>query len=231
MSRSIPLRAGAVGVILALLLPSAVLATPVGTLDVDQGAEDGMTLDTYQGPIGQVFTAGLSGDLTTVSLYVDKTGSLMVDPLVVEIHDMDSGSTLMATTSIAAGDISGDGPGWVDAVFSTPAAITAGHDYEIVIPVVGDQSLGYEVYATDGAPSGFAEATLGPEPFFGTIAFRTYVTATPTPTPTPSVTIPPTSTVSPAAPSAPGSGTTMLLIAILALTTTVVAVGTRRRRA
>ena len=86
--------------------------------------------------LGQSFTAGLSGSLTSVELYLVDVAPSGSDPgLTVELKsassDLPTGSVL-ATATIPGSDVPSS-PGLVTVTFSSPATLTAGQQYAILV--------------------------------------------------------------------------------------------------
>ncbi len=113
--------------------PAAVAqAAPTGTLDQQQTQFRWVLLRTHEDidyAAAQTFTAGPSGLLDQVDLRLRS----MEGPATVEIHAVDSsgapGSTVLASTTVAPVDAET----WVEAAFSSPATVTAGTKYAIVV--------------------------------------------------------------------------------------------------
>jgi hypothetical protein len=87
----------------------------------------------------QVFTAGISGDLEQVKLWLSKYGS--PDTLVVELQAVTSdkpNGNVLASTTIAPASVGGYPGSEVTATFGTPYNITDGTKYAIVIYQQGD---------------------------------------------------------------------------------------------
>jgi len=139
-----------VGVMVVL---GALPAAAQGALVLDQSQEDvtvGFTVgdpepsdDFPRFTIAQTFTAGLSGPLRKVELYLSKLNIVVGDPppplpITVEIRTVDGvtgnpTTTVLATATIPASAIpTAQEPGWVPAVFGLPAPVVAGTQYAIV---------------------------------------------------------------------------------------------------
>lgn len=167
-----------------LLAPGASAA---GTLDQSQTS----TTDRAVFPeltVLQTFTAGLTGALDHVDLHL---GSRDLDPvddgLVVSIH-ASSGTALSATplasATLPASSVPLTAPDWVAVPFSSPAAVTAGSTYAIVVAQAFPRdtwTLSSDV--GDPYPRGSAgilvSVDLGTVELSdsGDLAFRTFVTA------------------------------------------------------
>jgi hypothetical protein len=84
----------------------------------------------------QVFTAGLTGTLDQVELYLSRTADTTA-PITVEIRDASGsfiGTNVLASTTIAATSVPVGVPNaaFVAATFGAPAIVTAGTQYAIV---------------------------------------------------------------------------------------------------
>jgi hypothetical protein len=181
-----------------LLAPGAALA---GTLDQEQtdGSGPGTVASaSFPQSLAQSFTAGASGGLDQVDLYLgwDVTPTA---PLTVEIRDMSAGvpDMVLASESVPASSVDGT-LAFVPIIFGTPASVVAGTQYAIVAytasteyyiwpegagvdPYVGGQAF-YD--QTSIPPSTWRPDTAGDD-----LAFRTYV-APPTTEPPPTATPP-----------------------------------------
>lgn len=163
------------------------------TAVAEENEDQSQTLDSARWNVrdgrylGQTFQAGQTGDLTKVTLLLRKRGN-PPNPITVEIRDCTAGdlpgSTVYASASLNPGDI-GTAYAEYDFVFATPASVTAGVKYSIVISTSdGDNSNCYQVrhqnsdaYAngrrclsTDAGSSWTGQAN--------DLCFRTYVTST-----------------------------------------------------
>lgn len=200
---------------LALTLPSAVLA--LGTLDQEQAVADGpMLIDSN--PIDQIdqeFTAGLTGTLDTVSLFLGRPDTLDVT-FEVDIRDAVSDALLASGVAPAADVPATQGGGWVDVIDwgGTPATVTAGTKYVIRVQWLDSGNGDYSWWGSDGDTYAAGDTLVDSVIQQGMdMAFRTYVTGQVTARP--SVTVPPTSTLAPAAAPADAGGSTLALFAVL----------------
>ena len=191
------LRRGALGTLVVAcaacaLTPGIALA---GTLDQQQPGNNG----TYNGidssvSFAQSFTAGVSGGLDQVDLYLSAPPT-PASPLNVEIRDFyvgAPGGIVLASHSLPASSFSA---GFVSVKFATPAPVVAGTQYAIVAYTSSPGSNPYLWFETTTNPyaggnkfAGTSPPSLGTwTPFAGTdFAFKTYVV--------PPVTTPATST-------------------------------------
>jgi hypothetical protein len=132
-------------------------------------------------PAGQTFTAGVTGQLTTVSLY-----SAYVEPLVVGSNGAipNSGGAVTVNIYATAGGLptggslasalnGGTGPGWFDFTLSAPVPVTSGTMYAIVFTVTSGSAYYAGAYSRGTALtfSGSAWSKDTGNDF----AFRTYV--------------------------------------------------------
>jgi Ca2+-binding RTX toxin-like protein len=113
-------------------LPAAAQAAPV----LDQSQEDisgaAFAIGQLNGPqsLAQTFTAGLSGTLDEVDLYLQPAGG--TDAITVEIRTVSANvptNVVLATATIPAARVTG---GFVTVAFAAPAAVHAGTAYAIV---------------------------------------------------------------------------------------------------
>jgi hypothetical protein len=163
--------------------PAGALA---GTLDQQQTVFDvgTGTIDSGETP-AQTFTAGLTGGIDQVDLYIDSHGG-PTTPVTIEIRDTsggDPGATVLATQSVPAAAITAAGS-WVTVNFTTPAPVTAGTQYAVLaydpaLSMSQFYELGYAgdvyaggrfTYASSSPPAGpWAAGTTAD------LAFKTYV--------------------------------------------------------
>jgi hypothetical protein len=143
-------------------------------------------------PLAQTFTAGKSGLLTEVDLWMTGDGTTS---FAVKIEGTTSGGApndadVLATATATPASTAG----WVKFIFSTPPSITSATVYAIVF------STGriFAVCAADSYAGALAWADDGSWSSGGEMAFQTFVAAaaatptpcaTPTPTPTPTPTL------------------------------------------
>lgn len=178
-------------VLLLVVVGSVVLgmAAPAFAADVlDQqqtGIGGGGTQISGPGSLGrslaQTFTAGLTGPLDRVDLYL-ASGATTTGPLTVEITDVTSagapGTTVLASTSVPAASVTGTG-GWVAVPFSSPATVQAGTQYAIVAQATGTDIYGWWRGPGDVYSGGQAFSSSGPVltwvPDSFDLAFKTYV--------------------------------------------------------
>lgn len=166
---------------LALLAPGTARA---GAPDQQQtSTAGGATLINSNVALAQTFTAGISGNLDQVDLFLS-TG--ISQPLTVQIETVTMtgapSGTVLASESVPAASVPDGGPGaWVSIPISPPAAVTATTQYAIVTPTVPPAEL-YNWWrsASDVYAGGTAfDNTLGfgwsARPF--DLAFQTYVAA------------------------------------------------------
>jgi DNA-binding beta-propeller fold protein YncE len=128
-------------VVLCVLVEPGV-ARASGTLDrqLDQSQTDTSGGGSFiagpdnalQGSLAQTFTAGVTGGLDRVGLYLDNGSA--TGPLTVEIRNTSGGapgSTVLASASVPAASVTPSG-GWVGVDFPSPAPVTSGTQYAIV---------------------------------------------------------------------------------------------------
>lgn len=180
------------------LIPGAVSAA--GRLDQQQTAHGGSSDFVNVGnSVAQTFTAGLTGALDQVDLMLSDNGGTA--PVTVEIRNVTgtgtAGTTVLATTSVAAAAVPDDGLSpvtFVSAPFTTPASVVAGTAYSIVVyseASTGTSINGYtwatnaESYAggqafhsdsTPPAANSWRPSSCGIQNDSCDTAFKTYVT-------------------------------------------------------
>ena len=173
--------------VLVLLAPGAASA---GTLDQQQTDGSGMAVSvTSTHSAGQTFTAGLSGKLDQVDLWLSKQTNPN-NVLNVEIRDVAGtannsppGTAVLASASVAASVVPTSGA-FVPIAFSVPASVAAGTRYAIVTwtAAVGGNYVWYLSTAHETYTGGVAEDTSSSPPttpwsaFLSDFAFKTYVT-------------------------------------------------------
>ena len=125
---------------------------------------------------GQTFTAGMSGDLSKVSLYIDNTADISVTMQIQGVTGgMPNGTVLASTTanftSYAAGH-------WVDFTFSSPASVTSGTQYALVFDPFN--SLGTNTdYPGGQAVAHYSNGWVAASNVAPDFVFKTYVTEVP----------------------------------------------------
>jgi hypothetical protein len=164
------------------LAPAAALAGTLDQQQTDFSVGTG-TIDSSE-TSAQTFTAGLSGGIDQVDLYLETSGS-PTTPLNVEIRDVSGGApvtTVLAGQSIPVSSVPAAGS-WVTVNFATSAPVTAGGQYAIVAyssPVSVTQHYFWGYGGNSYAGGGFAYTNTSPPsgPWTSTttdLAFKTYV--------------------------------------------------------
>jgi hypothetical protein len=162
------------------LAPSVALA---GTLDQQQ--TDGPAYsDIYSSAsLAQSFTAGVSGGVDQVDLYLSSPGAPTA-PLSVEIRDVYAGAPgviVLASHSVPA---SGFPAAFMSIKFATPAPVVAGTQYAIVAYSSTGISNPYLWFVSTANPYAGGQKFAGPSPPSlgswsgyptGDLAFKTYV--------------------------------------------------------
>jgi low density lipoprotein receptor-related protein 5/6 len=139
--------------------------------------------------LAQTFTAGVTGRLDRVDLYLRNDFSETA-PLTVEIRDTSGGapgSTVLASASLAAARVPSGG-GWVKVGFASPALVAGGVQYAIVAYTgdIGTQDdYGWDFSASDPYGGGALWASsatppttwapVGSNPSPDDLAFKAYV--------------------------------------------------------
>lgn len=163
------------GLVTAALLvgPFAGSTLAIGTLDQSQTTLEGSLFSHW---LGQTFTAGRSGALDTVSLYPTTD----ISGLTIEIRTASGG--LPTATTLASQVIPASATNtWVDIAFTSPATVTAGTTYAIVLNANPDGATvlqGFGHYAAGDAVWSFDDVTWTVPTATADLVFRTYVTAT-----------------------------------------------------
>ena len=177
----------------AMLVPQA----GAGTLDQSQPVISNVgVFVSNQFHVAQTFTAGIGGRLDQVDVAVSRAGA-STQPLKVEIRAVTGGAPsnapALSSATVAAASIPlSSSPGFVSVPFASPAPVTAGTQYAIVVStascgfancyVWGAGPVGSSYAAGAGFGSGDSGATWTPLNAFGSMdmAFKTYVARVPT---------------------------------------------------
>lgn len=136
--------------------------------------------------LAQTFTAGLSGPLDRIKLYLgEPVASLDEHDVTVEITDTvggSPGSTVLASALVEPSQMSEHEGSWVEVKFSSPPTVIAGTRYAIVVYAAGKDEYGWwaappeTTYGGGGVYwSGSPPASWGRESFFSATGFETYV--------------------------------------------------------
>jgi hypothetical protein len=227
-------------VALSVVMASSAVAAPTPVLDQEQTGHD-IRAWSDEMTIAQTLTAGLSGELSTISLFIDSTRDY--DPVklgicTVSSNEPDCSGGDLATSPLPSGYLALadfalsteiELPSWVDFTFANPPTVAAGAKYAIVLrPSYGViRFAGSDAYAGGrayfGSTAGWEDLS-GYYSDHGDMAFRTYVQAsTPTDPPTQAAqtvaaaTLAPTSTVGSSSGSAPLSSLPLALGSVAAL--------------
>jgi hypothetical protein len=179
-------------VLMGVLVALAAVPAQAQTLDQHQDSAGTCAALSAQQSDAQFFTAGFSGDLTRVELFLRRNAAEVVAPLTVEIRDVGGigpGTTIFASATVPAADVPLTGA-FVAVDFAAPAAVAAGTQYAIVVYTAAPQlATGGPPYLFCGAggdlyPAGAAWANNSSPPdaslWFSLpddfdFAFRTYV--------------------------------------------------------
>jgi hypothetical protein len=172
---------------LVLLVSVGVVAPGVagaGTLDQQHtGSVVGRAPIFGEASQAQTFTAGLSGHLDQVDLFLDDNSGppATVGPLTVEIRNAVGdapGSTVLAARTLQVTDVPTT-PAFVPVVFAAPAGVSAGTQYAIVAHTGDAYSWGItptpypggrSCVASSSPPTTAWECTVS-----GDVVFKTYV--------------------------------------------------------
>jgi len=186
------------GLVLAVIAAGALTlsASPASADTLDQQQTATSTNGYIMGPTSggpsssaETFTAGLSGGLDQVDLFLNCFGCGNTVGVTVEIRDTSGGipgTNVLATGSIPAANVGATGA-FFPVTFSAPAGVQAGTQYAIVAYAGG--SDGYRWFGASGTPysggHGFSSGHSPPTTWLTspvTFAFRTYVNLTAGPT-------------------------------------------------
>ena len=178
---------------MATLVPHA----GAGTLDQSQPVISNVAVFvSNQFHPAQTFTAGIGGRLDQVDIAVSRAGA-STQPLQVEIRAVTGGApsnaAALSSATVAAASIPlSSNPGFVSVPFASPAQVTAGTQYAIVVSsaacgfvncyVWGAGPSGSSYAAGSGFQSPDSGATWPPLNAFGSmdLTFKTYVASVPT---------------------------------------------------
>lgn len=115
---------------------SAAPAAAAGPLDqASTGEPDECIWIGESVPLAQTFTAGVTGDLDRVTVWLGRTASSPVMPVDIEIRDVVAGepvATVLASTSVAGTSVPVDDTGPV-AVDLPPVPVVAGTQYALIV--------------------------------------------------------------------------------------------------
>jgi hypothetical protein len=197
MRKSFVSRVSLAASLFAAFLLATTASAFAGTLDqqqTEQNANGGLYVG--QDP-AQTFTAGITGGLDQADLLLCCKFGTPVEPLTVEIRNTsggEPGASVLASASIPMSALGSD-PAFVPATFATPAAVTAGIQYALVVYTAhpDNDCCGWN-YQTGDLYSGgtqFLSHTFPAQPPWdqsadNDYAFKTYVT------PPPPAAVPPT---------------------------------------
>jgi hypothetical protein len=172
---------GAIATLALLVAPATASAS--GTLDQRQEGTKGGT-DSFGATIAQTFTAGLTGKLSEVELFVSGPGSLEVQIRNVQATG-EPGTEVLASQTLAASSSAE----WNRTVFSSPAQVASETQYAIVVygspgtNMFGWNGEGSNPYARGAGWSNSVGPPVGTwvsAPFELDYAFKTYVQQLPT---------------------------------------------------
>jgi hypothetical protein len=115
-----------------LIVPSA---SATGTIDQSQTTTSGLSVTTAASQwTAQTFTAGITGNLDQVDLFLFRVGS--AGDLTVQIQTVSGGvpsGNVLASTTLAEANVSASSYSWISVPLSPPAPVTAGTQYAIVL--------------------------------------------------------------------------------------------------
>jgi hypothetical protein len=169
------------GLLLLGLMPGATLAIAPPSY-LDQSTSPNLS-DFVSSPntVAQTFTAGGSGPLSEVDLYMGgaATVSVTLEGVTTSSPPKPDDSNVLATSDSITFNHTG-AAGWVPFSFSTPPSVTSGHVYAIVIDLpttspVNSVFASTDPYAGGGAWRQSSGWTTG---FYPNLAFQTYLEET-----------------------------------------------------
>jgi hypothetical protein len=133
---------------------------------------------TAQETLAQTFTAGATGPLNAVSLYLGGIdGSAVPATLAVAVVNTDGAGAPNLGSVLASGNLTTGGtslassatPGWFTLVFSTPPTVTSGHKYAIVLaPATWNQAAAWMRWGIDSSQAGAYTDYAGGEAYAAT---------------------------------------------------------------
>ena len=141
---------------------------------LDQASESlthSIALAPASSSAAQTFTAGVSGVLETVELWLDKPGSVYTDIANVRIESVEDGMPT-GTTLAVADPVTLPRNGWIAFAFPSPASVVAGRQYAITLVA---PTPAWAISDADTYPGGQAVMNGLPRPAEDW-GFRTYVT-------------------------------------------------------
>ena len=215
------------GLLLVALLPGAVSAAISGSPDQsnDPASPRPPTIGT-PGQIAQTFTAGMTGSLTGVQLFLTGFGTI-----TASIEPTSGG--LPTGAAIASDTESWNGIGWVDFPFAVPVPVSSGTKYAIVFNTGNNGAI---EGSADTYSSGQALIVNGtwmsiqdyaPSSLLFDFAFKTYVDV---PVVAPPQTAPPTNTDSSPSSNETGSLAWLLPAGLIGLVGGAIVLVVRRQR-
>lgn len=181
-----------IGLVAALLATSnpAGAAAALDQQQVDAGgapAGAGTAGNNFDFTAAQTFTAGVSGRLTKVELFLERLDAT-TGALTVELRTVDGGgaptATVLASSALPAASVSESAGAFVPVSFSVPASVVAGIKYAVVAQTT--TGTFYFVATSSGdkyaGGAGFIMSTENPGNWVGfgaDLAFKTYVDSAP----------------------------------------------------
>jgi uncharacterized repeat protein (TIGR02543 family) len=170
----------ALGVTLAFALAAPAIAT--ATLDQSQTSYTSNFNVSGFSKVAQTFTAGITGNLTEVDLYIGaRSGGVGGGTLTTEIQGVASelpNGTVLATADFNLPNILSSY--WANITFASPASVTSGTQYAIVCTWSGTTDLDF-FYANPGpysAGKNFIDFGSGWQYLGFDLTFKTYVDQT-----------------------------------------------------
>jgi hypothetical protein len=166
------------------LTATAAAATPGAQIDQSSSSTANTTnaliSQAHASSASQTFTAGVSGDLTDVTVavhndaFLGSNGDLRVAINPVDGLGAPNTAVELAVGTVSVATLSSGAPAWADFVFGSPATLTAGTSYAITLTEIN----GNHEHIWWAGSSG--DTYAGGEPFGasgGDFAFETYMIA------------------------------------------------------
>jgi hypothetical protein len=176
-------RAGRLLVILVGVTTAAMLLAGVaaGAGTPDQSSTGSPSSYDYLGQpaweVGQTFTAGMTGLLDRVDIYMNREAITPDAPVTVAIESASGNlptGTILASAAVPATDVpqtDGHSAGWVTVTFSLPATVNAGTQYALVLSSTATTSHPYRTWVDKG--NGYAGGQYSHRPNGSSGAFTT----------------------------------------------------------
>jgi hypothetical protein len=171
-----PALALSAGILLLALMPGSAMANIPGVLDQSNTS---ITMNANAAvPLAQTFTAGKTGLMNDVQLYMAAaSGSIYDAKIEATIAGLPDDSTVLATNPLVSPSATA---GWVDFSFAPPAAVISGNTYAIVfnmsdLGAPSSVSGSGDTYSGGQALVYSGTSWIAVNDVFNDFAFQTYV--------------------------------------------------------